>query len=599
MDKSDLKEIKKNNTGTGLLIEHDGHISLSDTPANKRLYEAYNSENGWHVPNPFIVDAVFQKYDIKNANGRIYPEAILKKQVEAYQQKIDEHRAYGECYKPTALCLTEDGWKPLAEVKEGDYVLTLNPDTNTIEVQAVQRKIVKQFAGNLINFKGRSLNTTVTPNHEMVLFNRNGNFKGYYTAQEIANEEVSDLAHSYIPRTGKWEVKGDEFITIKGIENPSKRLLKVHPDCQEDLQIPTPVFMKFMGIYLSEGDFRKNNSDVNIYQKKEDIIELIQELCVELGLPFTVNEKQNGCKVFRINDPRLNAYVAKLGDCYTKFIPVELKQQSKENLQLLYDWFVLGDGRIRGDKRRRTQLTDDVFSVSKQLVLDLNEIQLKLGYCGNLHTENRDKERMIEGRVIKSENTHPLHFSLRSLTKGVYTDNRFLTCTEEEYNGEVQCIEVPNKVWFVMENGFPYWTHNCNHPAESTIDLGRISHNIIELHWEGQTLVGKMELNLTEGYRKLGIASSFGDTCANLLLNGYKIGVSSRGVGSVEQRLGNYIVGDDFELICWDLVSDPSTPNAWLGNNHDELQPYIESKEISKQKSKINEKIDKLQNILG
>lgn len=96
-----------------------------------------------------------------------------------------------------------------------------------------------------------------------------------------------------------------------------------------------------------------------------------------------------------------------------------------------------------------------------------------------------------------------------------------------------------------------------NHPAESTIDLGRISHNIIELHWEGNTVVGKLELHLSRGFIKHGIVSTMGDMAANLLLSGYKIGVSSRGVGSVEQKLGQYIVGDDFELICWDIVRRP------------------------------------------
>ena len=118
----------------------------------------------------------------------------------------------------------------------------------------------------------------------------------------------------------------------------------------------------------------------------------------------------------------------------------------------------------------------------------------------------------------------------------------------------------------------------CNHPSESTIDLGRISHNILELHWEGNTLVGEMEINITEGFRRMGICSSYGDTIANMLLNGYKLGVSSRGVGSVEQKMGQYIVGDDFELICWDIVSDPSTPMAYISTNGREgLETYIEN----------------------
>lgn len=139
----------------------------------------------------------------------------------------------------------------------------------------------------------------------------------------------------------------------------------------------------------------------------------------------------------------------------------------------------------------------------------------------------------------------------------------------------------------------------CNHPSESTIDLGRISHNILELHWEGNTLVGEMEINITEGFRRMGICSSYGDTIANMLLNGYKLGVSSRGVGSVEQKMGQYIVGDDFELICWDIVSDPSTPMAYISTTGREgLETYIENKE-NKNKNIISEKISQINKILS
>ena len=86
-----------------------------------------------------------------------------------------------------------------------------------------------------------------------------------------------------------------------------------------------------------------------------------------------------------------------------------------------------------------------------------------------------------------------------------------------------------------------------------------------------------------------------GDMAANHLINGYKIGVSSRGVGSVEQKLGQTIVGEDFELICWDIVSDPSTPGAYIGNQED-LQQYVEEK--TKEKKLVNEKLDKINKIL-
>jgi hypothetical protein len=116
----------------------------------------------------------------------------------------------------------------------------------------------------------------------------------------------------------------------------------------------------------------------------------------------------------------------------------------------------------------------------------------------------------------------------------------------------------------------------CNHPDSTAIDVGRICLNIIELHWEGKTLVGQMEIPITEAFRRTGAITCLADQVAHFLLSGLKLGVSSRGIGNVEQKYGTTIV-TDYELICWDLVSQPSTPNAWIGNTIDDLKPYIES----------------------
>ena len=101
-----------------------------------------------------------------------------------------------------------------------------------------------------------------------------------------------------------------------------------------------------------------------------------------------------------------------------------------------------------------------------------------------------------------------------------------------------------------------------NHPAESVIDLSRVAINVVELHWEGNTLVGKIEIITSPGFRKYGIISCQGDQTANLLLSGYKIGLSSRGLGTVTQKMGVLYVGEDYELVCFDVVSEPSTKNA-------------------------------------
>jgi len=138
-----------------------------------------------------------------------------------------------------------------------------------------------------------------------------------------------------------------------------------------------------------------------------------------------------------------------------------------------------------------------------------------------------------------------------------------------------------------------------DHPESSIIASDRISHNIIETWWESRTLMGKMEILMTPGFINYGIVSTKGDEVANLLRNKIKIGVSSRGVGSLKEgKNGEQIVQDDFEIICWDIVTAPSTPDAWIFRTHEETKPYVEN--IDNKKPIIKENLnDKLDNFLN
>lgn len=592
---NNLKEIKSGKTGFGLLVETDGYISMNEG-RNKELFESHKLHESmggeFHCPYPFVVSAVFQKYGVKNANGRIYPEEVLKKEVEKYQQAIVERRAYGECYTPDAMVLTSKGWKSILDVKEGEDVLTLNVDTNEIEIQPILRKIERNHNGKLIRIKGNHINDLVTPEHSFPIYGRNHKFKGFYTAQDILNKRIPDQNHCYIPKQAIWNTNNDnEFFVINALSNERLGKItnkKLRDKYSKDLIIPMEIWVKFMGIYLSEGSCTHTGRGhvVTIHQKKDDICEEIETMLNSWGIEYTKRiRKSDNKKTYNITDIRLYNYVEPLGICYNKYIPNEIKNLNAKYLRIFYDWFVMGDGRVRGDKRRgeKGSYSDDVFSTSKQLALDLNEIQLKIGYSGTFHIETRNNDREINGRLIKGENCHEMYFSYRSLTKGIYLDERFINITEEDYNGDVMCIEVPNHTWYVMQNGKCHWTKNCNHPESTSIDVGRICLNITELHWEGKTLVGEMEIPITEAFRTTGAITCLADQVAHFLLSGLKLGVSSRGIGNVEQKYGSTIV-TEYELICWDLVSQPSTPGAWIGNDLGELKPYMESKEKNKAK---------------
>jgi len=98
-----------------------------------------------------------------------------------------------------------------------------------------------------------------------------------------------------------------------------------------------------------------------------------------------------------------------------------------------------------------------------------------------------------------------------------------------------------------------------DHPDSSVVNLQNVSHNVTEMHFEGDNLVGPCEILTTPS----------GNILKELFKNGIKLGISSRGLGSVEmvqEANGDTVskVGDDFELIAFDFVSNPSTHGAFL-----------------------------------
>jgi hypothetical protein len=119
--------------------------------------------------------------------------------------------------------------------------------------------------------------------------------------------------------------------------------------------------------------------------------------------------------------------------------------------------------------------------------------------------------------------------------------------------------------------------NELNHPSSSLIDLDRVSHSILETWWDGKILMGKIKLFTSPGWKKMGIVSTKGDQAAMLIMNGATLGISSRGVGSLKNIKGQNIVQEDFELVCFDLVSSPSTPGAYVFQDMGDRDKYQES----------------------
>ncbi len=137
------------------------------------------------------------------------------------------------------------------------------------------------------------------------------------------------------------------------------------------------------------------------------------------------------------------------------------------------------------------------------------------------------------------------------IMKGVLQKSDTLNQNKRIYPQAILEREIRNYQKFIAENRA---LGECDHPQTSVVELKNASHIIREAHMEGGVVYGTVEL----------LDTPAGKILQSLVESGVTLGISSRGVGSTK-RDGDYdVVQDDFQLICWDFVSEPSTPGAFM-----------------------------------
>jgi len=132
-------------------------------------------------------------------------------------------------------------------------------------------------------------------------------------------------------------------------------------------------------------------------------------------------------------------------------------------------------------------------------------------------------------------------------------------CDEQNGNGRVYPApilqrEAKNYMKAVKENRA---CGELDHPEDSVVNLKNASHMVTSIWWEGKDLMGKIKV----------LSTPAGKILESLINDGVMLGISSRGLGSVRESQGQTMVEDDFQLICFDIVSEPSTQGAYMMMN--------------------------------
>ena len=177
--------------------------------------------------------------------------------------------------------------------------------------------------------------------------------------------------------------------------------------------------------------------------------------------------------------------------------------------------------------------------MNKQLLVDVRPFNVSTDKINESISENNGKlvvKGVLQRAESKNQNgrVYPREVLLKEV--GKYLENQV---TERRALGEL------------------------DHPESSVVNLNNASHNVIEMHWDGDDLMGTVEV----------LSTPAGNILKELFKSGIKLGISSRGLGSVEpvnEKEGEDTVEvqPDFELIAFDFVSNPSTHGAFLSPTH-------------------------------
>lgn len=361
------------------------------------------------------------------------------------------------CEHPSAEVLTSSGWKFYTEIKESDKVLSFSKSGNLVW-QNINFVLEKDFVGDLVSLRNRSINMLVTPDHHFDVlrrkFRRDKNHKlkliGYTYGRRCSVPELKD--NDYIPRGGVWYGEDAEYFVL-----PAADKLKFDHSGKSysEKYIPMDLWLKFIGIYLAEGSVTHSKNGayvVSIKQVKRRTHKLIYDTLKDL--PFEVFDQKDRIVIY---NKQLYEYLLTLGKTADKYIPKEFKDLPPNKLQILVDWLLLGDGAsYKGRKRRRVFV---YYTTSKKLRDDFEELVLKLGKTYKTSIRS-PRDAYINERKIPKENCSDC-YEIR-IRQNIKAHVKSLHTELVPYSGKVFCLGLPeHHNFYVRRDGSGYFSGNC------------------------------------------------------------------------------------------------------------------------------------------
>ena len=384
----------------------------------------------------------------------------LKEALGEYEKSIYAIETGLSCYDGETEILTEDGWKRVTEVKMADRICTINQTSHEIEYQQPTKTFRYKYNGKMYRLRTSRVDLLVTPNHNL-----------FYSPCDFRNPKPYILKQAQelfgkskrFKKDGIWHGKNQKYFELPSvrIRHGSKFYSGLRNKTGKHL--PMKPWLRFFGFWIAEGwTTPGKDGDYNVCvcnNNKALLKEIKRDLEIMGYCPYI---RKN---LLRVRDFQLFDYLKEFGKAGDKFIPLEIKNLSKELLETMLDYYIKGDGHRYG----RTGKGLSATTISKRLRDDLQEVALKVGMSAYYRIHQKKgtpfSSPSQKGKIYRqTADSWNIYFIRRNQHAILPSTNKKYGHTESwvNYDGDVYCVSVPNRVVYVRRNGIPVWCGNSD-----------------------------------------------------------------------------------------------------------------------------------------
>lgn len=342
-----------------------------------------------------------------------------------------------QCYAEGTQVLTTKGWKEFKDVTTQDVVYSLNPQTREIEETNIVGVQKYPYNGELIHFFNRSLECLVTPEHQMVYISKSG-----------AHEIKKCNATEYKPSMGAF---------YRSAVNTAKDRTNI---MFGDKNIPFDVYCEFMGYYLADGSMQHDYGIVLSQEKGQPAWKRMQTCIKKMG--FTPHVYKSTIVLYH---RAFGQELLKYGTAHYKYIPQEILNASKRQIQIFLDAFIVCDGHIKKPRpfmgNRGHVCTPNhgeriYFTSSPQMAAEIGLLLLKVGHRPSYRIMSPKNTVKKDGTVIKQRYDCYRISECDSATATVFNKEKV------EYIGFVYDVTLENNhIMYIQKDGKCFWGSNC------------------------------------------------------------------------------------------------------------------------------------------